>query len=133
MPIDAGSRPDDVDTLRRMLVAGREARGAREAELAAGKAGLVTKALEIEKLKIQIARLRRQQFGRSSEKIDRIIEQLELMLDELESEAASGPLAIEPSAATADDEARARPRERSRPVGARCPITCRAGRSSILR
>jgi transposase len=104
MPIDAGPLPDDVDTLRRMLVAEREARAAREAELAAAKAGLVTKALEIEKLKIQIARLRRQQFGRSSEKIDRIIEQLELMLDELESEAASGPLVIEPSAATADDE-----------------------------
>jgi hypothetical protein len=104
MPIDAGPLPDDVDTLRRMLVAEREARAAREAELAAAKAGLVTKALEIEKLKIQIARLRRQQFGRSSEKIDRIIEQLELMLDELESEAVSGPLVIEPFAATADDE-----------------------------
>lgn len=104
MPIDAGPLPDDVDTLRRMLVAEREAHAAREGELAAAKAGLVTKTLEIEKLKIQIARLRRQQLGRSSEKIERIIEQLELMLDELESEAASGPLAIEPSAPTTDDE-----------------------------
>lgn len=104
MPIDAGPLPDDVDTLRRMLVAEREAHAAREGELAAAKAGLVTKTLEIEKLKIQIARLRRQQFGRSSEKIERIIEQLELMLDELESEAASGPLVIEPSAPTTDDE-----------------------------
>jgi hypothetical protein len=65
MPIDAGPLPDDVDTLRRMLVAEREARAAREAELAAAKAGLVTKALEIEKLKIQIARLRRRAVSSS--------------------------------------------------------------------
>ena len=38
-------------------------------ELAAARAGLMAKALEIEKLKLQIARLRRQQYGRSSEKI----------------------------------------------------------------
>jgi hypothetical protein len=78
MPIDAGPLPDDVHTLRRMLVAEREAHAARETELAAAKAGLVTKTLEIEKLKIQIARLRRQQFGSSGvprEKIDRIIAQ----------------------------------------------------------
>lgn len=76
MPVN--DLPDDAATLRRMLIAEREASAAREAELAAAKAGLVSKTLEIEKLKVQIARLRRQQFGRSSEKIDRIIEQLEL-------------------------------------------------------
>jgi putative heme degradation protein len=54
--------------------------GAREAELAAAKTGLLAKTLEIEKLKLQIARLRRAQFGRSSEKIARTIEQLELRL-----------------------------------------------------
>ena len=63
--------PSDPDTLRRMLIAERAARAASEAELAAAKAGLQAKALEIEKLKVQIARLRRQQFGRSSEKIAR--------------------------------------------------------------
>jgi transposase len=90
MPVD--DLPDDAATLRRMLIAEREARTAREAELAAAKASLVNKTLEIEKLKVQIARLRRQQFGRSSEKIDRVIEQLELMLDELETEATVGPI-----------------------------------------
>ena len=67
---------------------------------------------EIEKLKVQIARLRRQQFGRSSEKIDRIIEQLELMLDELETEAALGP-AAEVSTATADEDEDAPARRKS--------------------
>ena len=53
---------------------------------------------------MQLARLRRQQFGRSSEKIDRIIEQLELMLDELETEAAVGPVTVGPLAAPVLDE-----------------------------
>lgn len=104
--------PADVATLQRMLIAEREARAAQAAELAAAKAGLVSKTLEIEKLKVQIARLRRQQFGRSSEKIDRIIEQLELMLDELETEAALGP-AAEVSTETADEDEDAPARRKS--------------------
>src|ERR1700682_5525645 len=89
MPVD--DLPDDAATLRRMLIAADAAAAAREPALPAAKAGLINKTREIEKLKVQLARLRRQQFGRSSEKIDRIIEQLELMLDELETEAAVGP------------------------------------------
>ena len=102
MPVDA--LPTDPAALRRMLIAEREARAAQAVELAAAKAGLVSKTLEIEKLKVQLARLRRQQFGRSSEKIDRIIEQLELMLDELETEAAVGPMTVGPVAAPVIDE-----------------------------
>jgi transposase len=56
-----------------MLIAEREARAAQAVELDAAKAGLVSKTREIEKLKVQLARLRRQHFGRSSEKIDRIM------------------------------------------------------------
>jgi transposase len=102
MPVD--DLPTDLEALRRMLIDEREARAAQAVELAAAKAGLVSKALEIEKLKVQLARLRRQQFGRSSEKIDRIIEQLELMLDELETEAAAGPMTAGPVAAPVTDE-----------------------------
>src|SRR5437899_11680086 len=43
---------------------------------------------EIERLKLLIAKLRRMQFGRKSEKLDRQIEQLELRLDELEASRA---------------------------------------------
>ena len=71
----------------------------------------------IERLKAQLAWLRRQQFGRSSEKIEREIDQLELQLEDLE-ESHRGHLtaaAPEPSAA-------------SRRAG-RCLITCRARRS----
>src|ERR1700686_2804017 len=102
MPVD--DLPMMWEPLGGRLTPGPKQGAAAGSELAAAKAVLINKTLEIEKLKVQLARLRRQQFGRSSEKIDRIIEQLELMLDELETEAASGPMAVEPAAAAADDE-----------------------------
>jgi len=56
-----------------------------QGELKAAQFSVQIKALEIEKLKFQIAKLRRMQFGRSSERISRQIEQLELRLEELQS------------------------------------------------
>jgi len=54
------------------------------AELQAAKLAVQLRTLEIEKLKFQIAKLRRVQFGRSSERVTRQIKQLELRLEELE-------------------------------------------------
>ncbi|WP_442943723.1 hypothetical protein [Nitrospirillum sp. BR 11752] len=104
--------PNDVEALRAViaaqaaeLAAERRCREASEAELAAAKAGLVAKALEVEKLKVQLARLRRMQFGSSSEKIAREIEQLELSLEDLESTAAAeGALAGPDALPTASSE-----------------------------
>lgn len=45
---------------------------------------LYTKTLHIEKLKAQLAALRRARFGQSSERLDRQIEQLELIIGDLE-------------------------------------------------
>ena len=61
----------------------------REAELAEARAELTGARLRIEQYKAQLAQLRRMQFGRSSEKLDTQIAQLELVLEDLEeSEAA---------------------------------------------
>ncbi|MGC2672868.1 MAG: IS66 family transposase, partial [Candidatus Acidiferrum sp.] len=49
---------------------------------------LASREAEIEHLKLLIAKLRRMQFGRKSEKLDREIEQLELRLDEHEATQA---------------------------------------------
>ncbi len=49
---------------------------------------LLSRDNEIEHLKLLLAKLRRIQFGRKSEKLDREIEQLELRLDELEARQA---------------------------------------------
>src|SRR5208282_1798298 len=59
-----------------------------QAELKAAELSVQLRTLEIEKLKFQIAKLRRMQFGGSSERITRRIEQLELQLEELETGAA---------------------------------------------
>ena len=61
----------------------------RDAALADARAELQSRDLLIQTLRVQIARLRQMQFGRSSEKLDRQIEQLELALEELEAEAAT--------------------------------------------
>ena len=50
---------------------------------------LLSRDNEIEHLKLLIAKLRRMQFGRKSEELDRQIEQLELRLDELQATAAA--------------------------------------------
>ncbi len=61
----------------------------REAELAMARAELTGARILIEQYKAQLAKLRRMRFGRSSEKLDRQIAQLELMLEDLEEGEAA--------------------------------------------
>src|SRR5665213_1343461 len=82
MKIDSTSLPDDVDALQALV---RE----QAALLETKDVELRSKDLRIEQILAQLARLRRMQFGRSSEKLDREIEQLELGLEDLhETEGA---------------------------------------------
>lgn len=72
----------------------------------------------VEALKLRIARLRRQKFGRSSEKIEREIEQLELALEALEVKQAADDTeadAEDELARDADLDERATPRRRGKP------------------
>ena len=57
----------------------------RDASLAEAKAELLHRDLLIETMRVQLARLRRMQFGASSEKLSAEIAQLELALEELEA------------------------------------------------
>ena len=59
----------------------------RDAEIARQSAELLARDLLIEKLKLQLANLRRQRFGTKSEALDKIIDQLELALVEAEAAA----------------------------------------------
>jgi transposase len=71
-----------------------------QGQLKAAERAVQYKTLEIEKLKFQLAKLRRMQFGRSSERINRQIAQLELRLEELESaEAEADAETPDPAAA----------------------------------
>lgn len=80
--------PNDFERLKELFLA-------QSAELAAVKAGLLSKTLEAEKLKVQIARLKRLSFGASSERASRELEQLELKLEEIETAEAEAEAALE--------------------------------------
>jgi transposase len=88
MPLAAAALPNDIAALKRLVLAQAADIERTGAELAAAKAGLLTRTLEVEKLKIEIARLRRMNFGASSERMHRELEQLELKLEELETAEA---------------------------------------------
>ena len=67
---------------------------------------IVSRDSEIEQLKLLIAKLRRMQFGRSSEKLDRQIEQLELRLEALQLNDAEKVAALPEAIAKSESVAR---------------------------
>jgi len=99
MRIAIENLPDDIETLKRLVIEREaqleQARGANDAARIALEhvqaEGLYLRTW-IEKLKLEILRLRRMQFGRSSEKLSERIEQLELIVEDLEtSQAQASP------------------------------------------
>jgi len=75
--------------------------------------------VEIEHLRLLIAKLRHQQFGRLSEKREHPIEQLELQLEELEARRTKETAKVkEPGPSST---AAARPVRRALPDRFRCP------------
>jgi len=97
--------PDDIEALKALVLEQR-------AQLAFNLA-------EIEHLKLLIAKLKRMQFGRSSERLDREIEQYELRLEELQSAQAQQAAVAKPKA-----------EEKSKPV--RRPLPDHLPREQVL-
>jgi transposase len=85
---NGGDHRVEIEELGRQLIAKDALLAERAAELAAAKNGLIEKTLEAEKLKAQLAKLRREKFGANSERIERAIEQFELALEEIEAAKA---------------------------------------------
>lgn len=81
MTLDPAQLPDDIATLKAMLIAERMARVTAEAIASERDA-------EIEGLKLRIAKLQKSQFGASSERGAKLLDQLELQLAELEASIA---------------------------------------------
>ncbi|MGV7211664.1 IS66 family transposase [Oxalobacteraceae bacterium A2-2] len=84
--LTAADLPDDIVALKALLLASERRVQERDEQVAGLEAQLNTRAAEIEHLKLWIAKLRRMQFGRKSEKLDHQIEQLELQLEDLETD-----------------------------------------------
>ena len=79
--------PDDVESLQRLV---REQQSALEI----ARTELIEVQLLVEKLRFELARLKRQQYGRSSEQLDARITQLELTLEDLEASQAARPTPV---------------------------------------
>jgi len=99
------SLPDDIDALKAALLAGREARRALQAQTAAAEA-------MIAHLKLQIALYKRDRYGTSAERGRKILDQLEMQLEDLETdvaEAEARAMPSQPEGSTVRSFTRARP------------------------
>jgi len=81
--------PEDPTALAAMVAALRGELTEERAARRAAELGLQAKTLEAERLRVQIARLRHERFGRSSERLVGEVGQLELRLDEVLADIAA--------------------------------------------
>ncbi|TMI86726.1 MAG: IS66 family transposase, partial [Bacillati bacterium ANGP1] len=80
---EAADLPDDVEALK--------------VELVAARALVIEQKIQLEKLRFEIARLKRMKYGRSSEQLDTQIGQMQLTLEDLEATLAETPEPLRPA------------------------------------
>jgi transposase len=117
------SLPDDVVTLKHLLLI-------RDAELARARAEASSATALIAHLKLQIEKLKRELYGPRSERTARLLDQLELQLEELETAATEDELAAEQAAASAGDTIPVRPFTRKKP--SRKPFPAHLPRERVI-
>ncbi|MBY0332880.1 MAG: IS66 family transposase [Acetobacteraceae bacterium] len=108
------------------IAALRSQLAARDAQLAAREAELRNAGFEIEKLKVQLAALRRDRYGKSSEKLAAEIGQLEMLIGDAEEDQAQAAAAAE-----AKTKAKGQPGTSRRPA-LRKPLPEHLPRETIL-
>jgi len=91
------SLPDDVATLKAMVIAAQAARLEAEAKARNAEAEVRARELVIEQMKFTIAKLRHERFGQSSER-SAALEQLELSLADMEEDASQAEAAAQMAA-----------------------------------
>jgi transposase len=100
MTLDPAQLPDDIATLKAMVIAGGQ---------------------EIAALKLTIAKMRRDKFGASSERGARLLDQLELQLAELEESVAQDIATAQIKAPATDSTDKQRLKPARRPLPAHLP------------
>ena len=104
------------------------AKAARKAEAANAQADLSSTEAFISHLKLEIEKLGRQFYGTRSERKARLLEQIELQLEELEAAATEDELAAEKAAArTQTVQSFQSKRPARKPLPARLPLRPRPG------
>jgi transposase len=107
VPVSPDQLPDDPDALKRIIAA-------------MAQDAVVAEAL-IAKLRFQLARYRRAEFGRSSEKLAREADQLELAIEALEADQAERLAAASPVVAAAIEAATEAQKPARRPLPEHLP------------
>ncbi len=97
--------PDDIAALKAALLAERAARLGAQSDLALAKARLSGAQALIDHLKIEIEKAKREHYGQKSERGARLIEQMELELENLAATAAEDEIAAEDAALAAGRDA----------------------------
>jgi transposase len=113
--------PEDAESLKRLLLAREAELAVATAEAAALRAEAADHQALIAHLKLQIEKLRRAQFGQRSERTVRLLDQLELQLEDLEASATEDELAAEVAARTTSVVAFTRKRPARKPLPAHLP------------
>jgi hypothetical protein len=91
--------PNNVEALQALLATATQRADEAEAALANARARETAAEAMIAHLKLQNAKLRREQYGASAERTERLLAQFELELEDLASDAAEDELAAEAAAA----------------------------------
>ena len=86
----AADLPDDVEALKGIILAS-------SAKLQVAEALLISQKLELEKLRFEIACLKRMKYGRSSEQLDQQLTQMQLSIEDLEASLAQKPVEVRPA------------------------------------
>lgn len=86
----AADLPNDVEALKGIILE-------RSSKLEVAEALLISQKLELEKLRFQIAYLKRMKYGRSSEQLDRELIQMQLSIEDLEASLAAKPVEVRPA------------------------------------
>jgi transposase len=86
-----------IEALKRQLLESEARLAERNRALESAEARVIAQKLELEKLRFQLACLRRMKFGRSSEALDLQLSQMQLTLEDLEATLASTPESVRPA------------------------------------
>ncbi len=126
--VPAGSSlPDDIDALKRLVLAREAELAAAQAEIDRAKARETSAEAMILHLRLAVEKMRRQLYGQRSERGARLLDQMELELEELETSVAEDELAAEKAA-----EAGTAPRNSRRRSGPRRPLPEHLPRERVL-
>jgi transposase len=97
---ETDSLPNDVETLKQLLLARDAELAQARAEVASARAEASSVEALITHMRLEIEKLKRDLFGTRNERKARLVDQMELQLEELEAAATEDELAAAKAAAT---------------------------------